>query len=206
MMIGMKKGKKEFLKLGVIGVTLFLFPVLILFGCSREVSWIHAEPKSVALKEMGETVQIKFAPLDKENKPVPDAKLVFQSTNPKVAVVSETGLITAKGSGNTIISIVSEKGEKAVIQCKVAIRSAIKIEPTEAIIKSGEKVQLSAKVLDEKGDLFEDQVVSWASSDHSVAVVNDFGEVTGVASGTAKIIGTQINAYSEAVITVEPAN
>lgn len=205
-MIGMMKGKKEFLKLGIIGVSLFLFPVLILIGCSREVSWIHAEPKAVALKEIGETLQIKFAPLDKENKPVPDAKLVFQSTNPKVAVVSDTGLITAKGSGNTIISIVSEKGEKAVVQCKVAIRSAIKIEPTEATIKSGEKVQLSAKVLDEKGDLFEDQVVSWASSDDSVAAVNDFGEVTGVASGTAKIIGTQINVYSEAIITVEAAN
>lgn len=206
MMIGMMKGKKKFLKLGIVGVSLFLFPVLILIGCSREVSWIHAEPKSVALKEVGETLQIKFAPLDKENKPVPNAKLVFQSTNPKVAVVSDTGLITAKGSGNTIISIVSEKGEKAVVQCKVAIRSAIKIEPTEASIKSGGKVQLSAKVLDEKGDAFEDQVVSWASSDDSVAAVNDFGEVTGVASGTAKIIGTQINVYSEAIITVEPAD
>jgi len=205
-MIGMMKGKKKFLKLGIVGVSLFLFPVLILIGCSREVSWIHAEPKSVALKEVGETLQIKFAPLDKENKPVPNAKLVFQSTNPKVAVVSDTGLITAKGSGNTIISIVSEKGEKAVVQCKVAIRSAIKIEPTEASIKSGGKVQLSAKVLDEKGDAFEDQVVSWASSDDSVAAVNDFGEVTGVASGTAKIIGTQINVYSEAIITVEPAD
>lgn len=205
-MIGMMKRKKELLKLGITGVSLFLFPVLILFGCSREVSWIHAEPKSVALKEIGETIQIKFAPLDKENKPVPDAKLVFKSNHPEVAVISDTGLITAKGSGNTVISIVSEKGEKAVIQCKVAIRSAIKVEPTEAVIKTGEKVQLSAKVLDEKGDLFEDQVVSWASSDDSVATVNDFGEVTGVASGTAKIISTQIDAYSEVVVTVEPAN
>jgi uncharacterized protein YjdB len=202
----MKKGKKELLKLGIIGASIFLFPVLILFGCSREVSWIHAEPKSVALKGVGETLQIKFAPLDKENKPVPGAKLVFQSTNPKVAVISETGLITAKGSGNTVISIVSEKGEKAVIQCKVAIRSGIKIDPTEAVIKAGNKVQLSAKVIDEKGDLFEDQVVSWATSDDSVAAVNDFGEVKGVAPGTAKIVGTQINAYSEATITVEAAN
>jgi uncharacterized protein YjdB len=202
----MKKGKKELLKLVGIGASFFLFPVLVLFGCTREVSWIHAEPKSVELREVGATFQIKFAPLDKENKPVPDAKLVFQSSNQKVAVVSEAGLITAKGSGNSIISIVSANGEKAVIQCKVAIRSSIKVEPTESVIKVGGKVQLNSKVLDEKGDLFEDQVVSWASSDNSVAAVNDRGEVTGVASGTAKIIGTQINAYAEATITVEAAN
>lgn len=200
----MQKGKK-LLKLITVSTSIFLFPMLFFFGCAREVSWIHAEPKSVELREIGETVQIKFAPLDKENKPVPDAKLSFKTTNPKVAVISETGLITAKGTGNTIISIVSENGEKAVIQCKVAIRSSIKIEPAEAVIKVGEKVALDSNVLDEKGDLFEDQVVSWAGSDDSVATVNDFGEVTGVAPGTAKIIGTQINVYAEALITVEPA-
>lgn len=202
----MKKGKKGFLRLVGIGTSIFLFPMLALFGCSREVSWIHAEPKSVELRQAGATFQIKYAPLDKENKPVPDAKLTFQSSNPKVASISETGLITAKGSGNTIINILSEKGEKAVIQCKVAIRGSIKVEPAEAAVKVGGKIQLNSKVLDEKGDLFEDQVVSWASSDNSVAVVNDRGEVTGVATGTAKIIGTQINAYAESTITVEAGN
>jgi uncharacterized protein YjdB len=201
----MKKGKKELL-MQVIVALIFLFPAIGLLGCSREVSWIHAEPKSVELKQVGETFQIKFAPLDKENKPVPDAKLTFQSTNPKVATISNTGLITATGTGNTIISIVSEKGEKAVIQCKVAVRAAIKIEPAETVLQVGKKIQLRSKVLDEKGGLFEDQVVSWASSDGSVAAVNDFGEVTGVAPGTAKIIGTQINTYAESIVTVEAAN
>ena len=199
----MVKGKTDFVKLMIIGTSIFLFPAMLLFGCAREVSWIHAEPKSVELKELGETVQVKFAALDKENKPVADAKLEFTTTNPKVAVISNTGLITAKGSGNAILSILSKTGEKAVIQCKVAIRSSIKIDPTEATVKVGEKVQLNSKVLDEKGDAFEDQVVSWASSDETVATVNDFGEVTGVAPGTAKIIGTQINVYAESVITVE---
>lgn len=199
----MMKGKKGFVKRIIIGTSIFLFPVFLFFGCAREVSWIHVEPKSVELREMGETLQVKFAALDKENKPVPDAKLEFTTTNDKVAVISNTGLITAKGSGNAILSILSTTGEKAVIQCKVAIRSSIKIDPNEATINVGEKVQLNSEVLDEKGEAFEDQVVSWASSDDTVATVNDFGEVTGVAPGTAKLIGTQINVYAESVITVE---
>jgi len=182
---------------------LSLIIMCIFIGCSREVSWIHAEPKSVELTSAGETRQIKFAPLDKENKPIPDATLAFTSSNGKVASISDTGLITAVGTGNTIISIVSENGEKAVVQCKVAIRSSIEIEPAELNITVGEKVQLDSKVLDEKGDLFEDQVVSWASSDAAIAPINDFGEVAGVAPGEATITGTQINAYSKVNVTVK---
>ena len=151
---------------------------------------------------MGETFQIKFAALDKENKPVAEAKLIFESSNPKVATINDSGLITATGTGNSIISIKSETGEKAVIQCKVAIRSSIKIEPAEAEIKVGEKLQLESTVLDEKKDPFEDQVVSWASSDEAIATVNDFGEVQGIAPGETTIIGTQINVYQKVTIKV----
>lgn len=198
-------GKRKMVKLVLIGISIFLFPTLLFFGCAREVSWISAEPKSVELREKGETFQIKFAALDKENKPVPEAKLIFESSNPKVAIISETGLITAVGTGNSILSIKSEAGEKAVIQCKIAIRSAIKIEPENVVIKVGEKLQLESTVLDEKEDPFEDQVVSWASSDDAIATVNDFGEVAGIAPGETTIIGTQINVYQKVKVTVEAA-
>jgi uncharacterized protein YjdB len=199
----MMKGKRKIAKLVVIGVSIFLFPTLLFFGCSREVSWIHAEPKSVELREVGESFQVKFAALDKENKPVAEAKLIFESSNPKVATISDAGLITAVGTGNSIISVNSETGEKAVIQCKVAIRSTIKIEPAEVSIKVGETIQLESTVLDEKEDQFEDQVVSWASSDDAIATVNDFGEVAGIALGETTIIGTQINVYQKVKVKVE---
>jgi uncharacterized protein YjdB len=202
----MMTGKRKIIKTAVIGLSIFLFPMLFFFGCAREVSWIHAEPKSVELREVNETFQIKFAALDKENKPVENAKLIFESTNPKVATISDTGLITAVGTGNTIISVNSETGEKAVVQCKVAIRSSIKIEPAEAVIKVGEKIQLESAVLDEKKDPFEDQVVSWASKDESIATVNDFGEVQGIAPGETTITGTQINVYQKVTVKVEAPN
>lgn len=198
-------GKRKMVKLVMVGISIFLFPSLLFFGCAREVSWIHAEPKSVELREKGETFQIKFAALDKENKPVPEAKLIFESSNPKVATFSETGLVTAVGTGNSILAIKSEAGEKAVIQCKVAIRSAIKIEPEAATLKVGEKIQLESTVLDEKEDPFEDQVVSWASKNDDIATVNDFGEVMGVAPGEATIVGTQINVYQNVKVMVTAA-
>ncbi len=66
-------------------------------------------------------------------------------------------------------------------------------------------LELESKVLDEKEDLFEDQVVSWAASDDAIATVNDFGEVAGIAPGVTTIIGTQINVYQKVTVTVEAA-
>lgn len=201
----MIKGKLNLRKVCILGSSFFLLVLLVFLGCAREVSWINVEPKSVELKKIGETFQTKAATLDKENKPVQDAKLTWESSKPAVAVVDSNGLITAKGSGNTTISVIAENGEKAVVQCKVAITAAIEVKPQEAELKVGEKLQLEKKVLDEKGAPAENQIVSWASSNHSVAIIDDFGEVAAVAPGEATITCTQIDVYAKVRVAVKPA-
>ena len=183
---------------------IFLFPLLI-FGCAREVSWIRAEPKSVELKKIGETFQLKVAALDKENKPVPEARLAWKSSRPSVAMVDRNGLITAKGSGNSVISVLSENGEKAVVQCKVAVTAGIVIKPKQLELRVGEKFELDTDVVDEKGAPAENQTVNWASSNHSVAIVNDYGEVTALSPGEITITATQIEVYAKVKVIVKPA-
>jgi uncharacterized protein YjdB len=200
----MMKGKRSLRRVYLLAILILIFP-LLMFGCSREVSWINVEPKSVELKKVGETFQVKVAALDKENKPVPDAKLTWESSRPAVAVVDANGLITAKGSGNTVISVISENGEKAVVQCKVAVTAAIIINPEELDLQVGEKFDLEPKVVDEKGAPAENQIVAWASSNHSVAVIDDFGQVTALAPGEATITATQIDIYAKVKVTVKPA-
>jgi len=169
----------------------FLVMALLLFpGCSQEVSWVHLDPKSVELNKQGETFQIMAAALDKENKPVTGATLTWTSSNPEVGTVDGKGLLTAKGSGNSVITATSENGEKAVVQCKVAILAAIKIEPEALDLKVGQNSDLKATVLNEKNELFEDQNVGWASSDDSIVFIDDLGTVTAVAPGEATITAT----------------
>jgi uncharacterized protein YjdB len=184
--------------------------VLVFPGCSQKVSWIHMEPKSVELNKQGETFQIKAAALDKENKPVPGAMLTWSSSDPAVAVVDDTGLITAKGTGNTVIAATSENGEKAVVQCKVSILAAIKITPDELSLSVGDKHELRAKVLNEKGELFEDQNVAWASSDDAIVFIDDLGGITAVAPGEVSITATTpskglTHTYGSAKISVKSA-
>ncbi|MCD6353228.1 MAG: Ig domain-containing protein, partial [Proteobacteria bacterium] len=173
----------------IIAILLFLFPLFVFSGCGQKVSWIHLEPKSIELNTAGETFQLKFAALDKKNEPVPDAVLTWASSNEDVATV-ENGVLTAVSSGKATITVTSEEGEKAVCQCKVSILGSIKVEPDEVELTVGEKLELGSKVLNEKGGLFEDQVVGWASSDYSIVFIDDLGEITGVAPGEATITAT----------------
>ena len=156
---------------------------------------------------MGETIQIQFTPLDKENKPVPDAMLTWESSNPSVATIDNNGLVKAKGSGQAILTVTAPNGEQAVVQCKVSILSAIKVIPEELQVKVGERYELGAKVLNEKGELFEDQNVGWASSDHDIVFVDDLGGITAVAPGTTTITATTPSkdlghVYGKATVTV----
>jgi len=206
----MKKDEHHDNKLMLFVICLLILPLCLLTGCTRKVSWIHLEPKSVELNKQGKTFQVKAAALDKKNQPLPDAVLTWESSNPAVAIVDAHGLITAKGSGNTVISAISENGEKAVAQCKVAILAAIKIEPDVLTLKEGEKFELKSTALNEKNELFEDQNVGWASSDHSVVFVDDLGGITAVAPGEATITATTpskglTHTYGSAKITVIPA-
>lgn len=195
--------------------TLFLaaaliLPLVLFSGCAREVNWISVDPKSLELNKMGETQQIKFTPLDKENKPVPDAILTWESSAPDVASIDDTGLVTAKGSGQAILTVSAPNGEKAVVQCKVSILSAITIAPENAQLSVGEKRALEAKVLNEKGELFEDQNVGWASSDDDIVFIDDLGGITAVAPGTVTITATTPSKdlghfYGKTTVTVLPA-
>lgn len=124
--------------------------------------------------------------------------------------MDNNGLLTAKGSGNTVITVLAANGEKAVLQCKVSILSSIVVEPAELTLKVGEKHELKTKVLNEKGELFEDQMVGWASADASVVFVDDLGTITAVAPGEAMITATTpskelSHVYGSSKISVTPA-
>ena len=135
----MRKVGKEQKTMRIVVFFALIIPLLFL-GCSPKVSWISAQPKEKELNKLGETFQIQAVALDKENKPVANAVLQWVSSNPAVAEVSNTGLLTAKGSGNSVITLTSPNTDaKAVIQCKVSILAAIKVEPEQLELKVGEK-------------------------------------------------------------------
>jgi uncharacterized protein YjdB len=204
----MRKVGKEQKTMRVVVFFALIIPLLFL-GCSPKVSWISAQPREIELNKLGETFQIQAVALDKTNKPVANAVIQWVSSNPAVVEVSNTGLLTTKGSGNSVITLTSPNTDaKSVIQCKVSILAAIKIEPEKLELKVGEKHELEAKVLNEKGELFEDQMVGWFSSNDKVVFIDDLGNITAVTPGEAAITATTpskglSHTYGKATVTVK---
>lgn len=65
-------------------------------------------PTSVTLALLGESVQLEAEAYDSGNAPIPVASFTWSSSNPTVATVSSTGLVTAVSNGTTRITAESQ--------------------------------------------------------------------------------------------------
>jgi uncharacterized protein YjdB len=65
--------------------------------------------------------------------------------------------------------------------------TTVVVEPDIHLLKVGEQVTYSARLLDARGRPIDGRYAAWSSTDHSVAVVSYDGLVTAIAPGTASI-------------------
>lgn len=110
----------------------------------------------------------------------------FVTNDTSVAQVDSNGIITAMNTGSTdIICILKNKTE---LRCKVNVLSGqspqeVWLDKQTLSLSPGETAAIEARVLPEKNN----QQKSFISSDKSVAVVDESGNITAVAPGTAVI-------------------
>ena len=142
---------------------------------------------NVTLTSKGSTVQLsaRVSPSDAENKNV-----TWWSTEPSVATVSSSGLVTAVGNGTTIIAVETVSGGQ-MATCKITVSIAptgVSLNKTsDTLTTKGETTQLTAMVSPSNAA---NKNVTWKSSDTSVATVSSTGLVTAVGNGTATITAT----------------
>lgn len=128
-----------------------------------------------------------FSPVIAEN----GAKttLSWSSSNSNVASVTSEGVLTALTIGNTIVTCAAANGVAA--QCQVTIRpvlvTEITLNKTECNMQVGDNFQLTTTI---SPDNATNHSVFWSSSDENVAIVDDNGVVTALASGTTQIKAT----------------
>ena len=113
----------------------------------------------------------------------------WKSSNPEVAKVSSTGVITGVANGTTTITATTGNGKTTT--CKITVVTT----PTSVTLnKTGAKIDLSASVktiqlsatINPKTANTQNGL-TWTSSNTKVATVNSSGVVTGVANGTTTI-------------------
>ncbi len=97
----------------------------------------------------------------------------YTSGNYKVATVDNTGNVTAKGAGNTYITVEASDGRRA--RCLIRV-SGLSINFTEKTLAVGENYQFS--VSGNNG-----QKVTWSTGNTTVATVDSNGKVTAKSVG-----------------------
>lgn len=140
--------------------------------------------------------------------------LIWESSDSKIATVSNSGKVTAKKAGNTVIMVKTAKGLTAY--CSITVVQAatgVELNYSKATVVVGNKLELEAVVLPKTAT---NTNVTYKTSDQKIATVTKNGLVRGVKGGTVIITVTTEDGGYEAIclvtvkelvtsITIEPS-
>jgi len=146
--------------------------------------------------------------------------ITWSSSNPNVAVVSSTGVVTAVGLGTTTITI--RAGTKqTTVRARVVGEpiTSVRITPQQSvhIVRLGQTKQLTAECLNAVQQVVTGRPITWNSTNPVVATVSSTGLVSGNAVGTATISATcdgtvsagvtaQVTPVPVASVTISPTS
>lgn len=133
-----------------------------------------------------------------------DRTVAWTTPNAAVATVSTSGLFFAVAPGNaTVVATVEGKTASrdiAVVPIPVA---TVTLSPISAPLTIGDVQQVTAVLRDAIGTVITNaRVITWNSSDPTIASVSSTGVVTALASGTTAIIATSEGKTGTIVVSV----
>jgi len=154
---------------------------------------------------IGSTRQFVAEIKDSFNNPVSTVpKLQWESSDPTVATVSATGLVTAikEGSTNITVTDVTNMDKKKSATATVAVNlPIITITPDTPLVSQGSSVQLNATATDLQGNPITIPTLVWASNNTEVTVSNT-GLVTAASTAKGEAVITAKDPASGAIDTV----
>ena len=171
---------------------------------NRQVSSIVLSKSSIVIHNgETETLTATVTPSSANN-----TSVSWSSSNPSVATVSSTGLVTGKARGTTTITVTANDGSGVKATCEVEVKqyvTSITLDVSSLVLVEGQEQTLIAAVNPEDAS---DKTLKWTSSDVSVATVDVMGKVVAVSKGLA-IIKAEADDYSGvftscAVTVIEP--
>ncbi|MDO4355657.1 MAG: Ig-like domain-containing protein [Clostridia bacterium] len=131
-----------------------------------------------------------------------DATLTYLSSDPQIATVSASGVITGKRTGSARITISAENGIQTTATISVCKKpTSIKLSAKKLSLGVGQSQMLTFSLgKDQAG------AVSFSSNRSNVATVDYSGQITARGIGTAKITAKTYNGKkATCTVTVKPA-
>jgi uncharacterized protein YjdB len=169
------------------------------------VASLAIQPRSATIQR-GSTLQLSIDITDASGAAISGRAPTWTSSNPSVAVVSASGLVTAVASGSARIAAALDGKADTVSIAIVAVPvGSVSVQPTSASLIVAQGTTLTATVKDANGAVVTDRQVAWTTSNAAVASVTQGGVVKALAAGTATISATSEGSTGSATITVSAA-
>jgi len=169
------------------------------------VASVAIEPGSATLLR-GATLQLSSTITNESGAAVTDRLPTWTSSNPAVAIVSASGLVSAVSTGSAnIAAALDGKADTANITVVAVPVGSVSVQPTALSLSIGQDATLTSTVKDANGAIVTDRPVAWTTSNAAVASVTQAGVVKALAAGTATISATSEGSSGSAAVTVAPA-
>ena len=116
-------------------------------------------------------------------------KVVYSSSDSKVAIVDDNGYIQAISSGTATITVKAEENDvQNQIQITVYSRvTGVTLEPTEIYIPIGDTFKINGYVEPEDAN---EKTLLYSSTDPQIVTVQDDGTITAIEEGETKVVAT----------------
>ena len=169
------------------------------------VATVSVLPSSAGVL-VGATAQLTATLRDSNGNTLTGRAVTWTTSNPSIATVSSSGLVSGVAPGNVTITATSE-GKSGTAQISVFAPAptpvaTVTVTPASSTLAAGATTQLTATLRDANGNTLTGRAVTWSSSNASVATVDGNGKVTAVAPGTAIITATSEGKSGTAQVTV----
>jgi parallel beta-helix repeat protein len=178
-------------------------PTGLVGGGSDRVAAVAVTPASLTLP-VGGTITLTALPNDSIGSPVTSATIEWASSDTTVAVVSANGGVTARRAGTAEIAARAGavRGTSMISVSEVRVASVV-VALAASTLLIDESTLATTEVKDADGQLLTGRRVEWASSDTGIAKVSNWGLVTAVGPGDARITAVSEGVSASGSIAVE---
>lgn len=148
------------------------------------VATLTVLPGSASVSSGG-TVQLTATARDASGNVLNGRAVTWQSSNPAIAPVSASGLVTGvSAAGQVTIGARCEgiDGISVITVTPIPVATVV-VTPSAPSLVSGTTTQLTAMLKDANGNTLNGRIILWSTSNALVATVSGTGLVTGVSSG-----------------------
>lgn len=156
----------------------------------RSPSALVVTPTAPSVQLNG-TTQLTGTVVDGAGNPIAGQPVAWSTSNPAIASVSATGLVTGRALGQATIVAASGPFSTSVrVTVAAASVAVVTLSPTSVTLAVDDTAQVNATLTDASGNVLHGRSITWTSTSTAVATVDASGTILGVAPGRATVVAT----------------